>query len=105
MNDIQKKSVVDMLQYQEGAVVSKTLIDKKTGTVTASITAKDSGSPIIYYSYSFDGGKTYSYLLPWDRTKDTDTVSIPNPAKATSLIVRAHNQYDFFTSSSAVTIK
>ena len=34
MNDIQKKSVVDMLQYQEGAVVSKTLIDKKTGTVT-----------------------------------------------------------------------
>ena len=34
MNDILKKSLVDMLQYQEGAVVSKTLIDKKTGTVT-----------------------------------------------------------------------
>ena len=34
MNDILKKSLVDMLQYQEGAVVSKTHIDKKTGTVT-----------------------------------------------------------------------
>lgn len=34
MNDIMKNSLLDMLQYQEGAVVSKTLIDKKVGTVT-----------------------------------------------------------------------
>ena len=97
--------VADDLTAPEVCKINSAVYDKKTGTVTASVTAKDSGSPIIYYSYSFDGGKTYSYLLPWDRTKDTNTVSIPNPAKATSLIVRAHNQYDFFTPSSAVTIK
>lgn len=34
MSDILKNSLIDMLQYQEGAVVSKTLIDKTTGTVT-----------------------------------------------------------------------
>ena len=34
MSDILNASVLDMVGYQEGAVVSKTLIDKKTGTVT-----------------------------------------------------------------------
>lgn len=34
MRDILKTSLLDLVAYQEGAVVSKTLIDKKTGTVT-----------------------------------------------------------------------
>jgi quercetin dioxygenase-like cupin family protein len=34
MSGILKASLLDMVGYQEGAVVSKTLIDKKTGTVT-----------------------------------------------------------------------
>ena len=34
MSDTQKSSLVDMVSYQDGAVVSRTLIDKKTGTVT-----------------------------------------------------------------------
>jgi quercetin dioxygenase-like cupin family protein len=34
MGDILKTSLLDLVAYQEGAVVSKTLIDKKTGTVT-----------------------------------------------------------------------
>lgn len=34
MSEIQKHALIEMLQYQEGAVVSKTLIDKKTGSVT-----------------------------------------------------------------------
>ena len=34
MSETQKSSLVDMVSYQDGAVVSRTLIDKKTGTVT-----------------------------------------------------------------------
>jgi len=34
MSETQKSSLLDMVSYQDGAVVSRTLIDKKTGTVT-----------------------------------------------------------------------
>ena len=34
MNDLQKSTLLEMIQYQEGAVVSRTLVEKKTGTVT-----------------------------------------------------------------------
>jgi quercetin dioxygenase-like cupin family protein len=34
MSDAQKSSLLDMVGYQDGAVVSRTLIDRKTGTVT-----------------------------------------------------------------------
>jgi quercetin dioxygenase-like cupin family protein len=34
MSDTQKSSLLDMVGYQDGAVVSRTLIDRKTGTVT-----------------------------------------------------------------------
>ena len=99
-----KTPVANDLTAPEVCKIDSAVYDKTSKTVTAMVTAKDSGSPIIYYSYSFDGGKTYSYLLPWDRTKTTDTVSIPNPKGASTLIIRAHNQYAFYTPSSAYTI-
>jgi len=34
MSDVLKDSLRDMVAYQEGAVVSKTLVDKSAGTVT-----------------------------------------------------------------------
>lgn len=34
MNEILKTSLLDAVAYQEGAVVSRTLVDKKAGTVT-----------------------------------------------------------------------
>lgn len=34
MSGILQTSLLDLVGYQDGAVVSKTLIDKKTGTVT-----------------------------------------------------------------------
>ncbi|MBU1162718.1 MAG: hypothetical protein KKA75_01020 [Proteobacteria bacterium] len=33
-NDLKSISLVDMVDYQKEAVVSKTIIEKKTGTVT-----------------------------------------------------------------------
>ncbi|MGZ8952651.1 MAG: hypothetical protein ACXW01_13505 [Methylobacter sp.] len=33
-NEVMPNSLVDMVNYQKGAVVSKTIIEKNTGTVT-----------------------------------------------------------------------
>jgi quercetin dioxygenase-like cupin family protein len=43
MGDILKERLLDMVGYQEGAVVSKTLIDRKTGTVTLFAFAQGQG--------------------------------------------------------------
>ena len=40
MSDTQKSSLLDMVSYQDGAVVSRTLIDKKTGRSPCSPSAK-----------------------------------------------------------------
>lgn len=43
MSDILKGALLDMVGYQEGAVVSKTLVDRKTGTVTLFAFAEGQG--------------------------------------------------------------
>ena len=54
------KKLVDMINYQEGAVVSRTLIDKPTGTVTLFAFDKDQGlsehmAPFDALVYILDG--------------------------------------------------
>lgn len=43
MSDIVKSALLEMVGYQDGAVVSKTLVDKKTGTVTLFAFAQGQG--------------------------------------------------------------
>jgi quercetin dioxygenase-like cupin family protein len=43
MSDILKSSLLEMVAYQDGAVVSKTLVDKTTGTVTLFAFAQGQG--------------------------------------------------------------
>lgn len=43
MSEILKAPLSDMVAYQDGAVVSKTLVDKKTGTVTLFAFAQGQG--------------------------------------------------------------
>jgi quercetin dioxygenase-like cupin family protein len=42
-NDVQALRLTDLVAYQEGAVVSKTLLNKLTGTVTLFAFAQDQG--------------------------------------------------------------
>jgi quercetin dioxygenase-like cupin family protein len=44
--------LADLIQYQEGAVVSRTIIDKETGTVT--LFAFDSGQGLSEHTAPFD---------------------------------------------------
>jgi quercetin dioxygenase-like cupin family protein len=48
----QAMSLIDLADYQEGAVVSRTLIDKKTGTVT--FFAFDEGQGLSEHTAPFD---------------------------------------------------
>lgn len=52
MSGILKTSLLDLVSYQEGAVVSKTLIDKKTGTVT--LFAFGNGQGLSEHTAPFD---------------------------------------------------
>ena len=48
----QQASANDLLDYQEGSVISRTLIDKKTGTVT--LFAFDEGQGLSEHTAPFD---------------------------------------------------
>jgi quercetin dioxygenase-like cupin family protein len=50
--EIQSVRLVDMIQYQTGAVVSRTILDKKTGTVT--LFAFDQGQGLSEHTAPFD---------------------------------------------------
>ena len=51
-NDLKSKSLVDMVDYQKETVVSKTIIEKKTGTVT--LFAFDQGQGLSEHIAPFD---------------------------------------------------
>ncbi len=56
----QVEKLADMINYQQGSVVSKTIIDKKTGTLTLFAFDKDQGlsehtAPFDAMVYVFDG--------------------------------------------------
>lgn len=50
--------LIDMIDYQEGSVVSRTLIKKKTGTIT--LFAFDQGEGLSEHTTPFDG---FVYLV------------------------------------------
>ena len=47
-----------------------------TGEVSIQVTATDYDSPLLYYDYSIDGGKTYSSMQPWP---GTDVIAYTSP--------------------------
>ena len=51
-NEVKQQSLVDMVDYQNEAIVSKTIIDKKTGTVT--LFAFDKGQGLSEHTAPFD---------------------------------------------------
>ncbi len=75
--------------------------DEASRNALIQMSTKDSQSPVIYFSYSYDGGKTFSYLQMWDRTKETQTfnVNIPSGVTNPSIVCRAYNNYEKCTQS------
>jgi len=84
--------------------------DYDTGEIEIQITAADYDSPLLYYTYSMDGGTIYSPLKPWpqlDVLEETyaDTFSLFVQAESGTtpeIIVRAYNLADLYTESNAI---
>ena len=80
--------------------------------VTLEVTAHDEQSNLLYYTYSIDGGASFSEFFPWPQSDilagtvdNTFDVDIPldgyeNP----EICICAYNRYDLFTSSEILQI-
>lgn len=81
--------------------------DYEKGSLTLSVSAEDSDSPLLYYSYSIDGGQSFGRREPWPGNdaltgscqKDfVLQLEIP-PGTCPEAVVRAYNNYDLYTES------
>lgn len=80
--------------------------DPSSGNILVEMTAKDKQSPIIYFSYSYDGGKTFCPLQMWDRSKETQSFNVKVPSGTTDPVIdcRAYNNYELFTQSAVAQV-
>lgn len=84
----------DVTPPEEAKILSA---KKEGGKIHVRLLGKDAQSPILYYSYSLDGEKTWSPLQKWQSIQSEYETDIP--ADGTRLTVRIYNQYDLFTQS------
>ena len=70
--------------------------DTTSGNVLVEMTAKDSESQVIYFSYSYDGGNTFCPLQMWDRTKATQSFNVKVPSGCVNpvIVCRSYNNYE-----------
>lgn len=92
-------------------LIEEAYVDLENSKVGIKVTGCDYDSPMLFYSYSIDGGKTYSPYLAWPDTNvltgeysDTFTFEVEIPQGVSpSFLVRAFNQYDLFAESNFLT--
>ena len=77
-----------------------------TGEVTVQVSAADSDSGMLYYTYSYNGGMTFSELQRWpDKTRDTFEFTLTVPSgMVPQIIVNAYNGYDLYTASNTLSL-
>lgn len=81
--------------------------DYDEGVLTLSVSAVDHESAVLYYSYSLDGGNTFSHREAWPESdalngsyQESFFLDIDIPAGTTpQVVVRAYNIYDFYSDS------
>ena len=80
--------------------------NKKSGDVTLRVSAADYDSGMLYYTYSYDGGVTFSELQKWpDKTRDTFEFTFKVPSGIVpQVLVNAYNGYDLYTTSNALNL-
>ncbi len=86
--------------------------DESNGTILLNVVAADYDSPLLYYDYSYDGGRTYSPLQEWPGSdvlegsyQDTIQVTIQVPSGTQpDILFRAYNMYDIPAVSNRITM-
>lgn len=78
-------------------------VDEETGDIIVELSAQDYDSNMLYYSYSYDGGKTFSELQEWQEGEDTIRFSMHVPSGTIpEIAVNAYNGFDLYTESNHV---
>lgn len=85
-------------------------INRETGIITVSMHAVDNDSYIQYYSYSINGGNTYSELLPWPRPEWNSSepeyifdIQVPFDEEL-EIRTSAYNGFDVFSESNLIAL-
>ena len=60
---------------------------------------------IVYYEYSYDGGETWSGLLPFDRGQTQMDIEIPGVMPGDRIVARLYNGYTVSGTSNVITYK
>lgn len=78
--------------------------DTETGDIEVSVYASDYDSYLLYYSYSWDGGRNFSDLQKWEpRNADILTFSMKAPpGTIPEVVVKVYNKYDIDKESNHV---
>lgn len=99
------KVVAPDITEPEKCEVSLVDYDTRSGNIRLQIEASDADSGILYYSYSYDNGGTYSPLLEWG---DGDSVTVSFSVESGTvpwIVVKAYNGYDIFTKSQVLELE
>lgn len=78
----------------------------ENGEVTVEVSAADYDSGMLYYTYSYDNGATFSELQRWpDKSADTFrfTMQVP-PHIVPQIVVNGYNGYDLYTTSNVISL-
>ncbi len=92
-------------------IIETSEVNYEQGLLTIEVSAADYDTPLVYYSYSLDGGKSFSKWYPWPEcdtlagTYDDNyflTLHIPN-GTVPEVVFRAYNKFDLYTDSNVLT--
>lgn len=78
----------------------------ENGDVQVQVSAADYDSGMLYYTYSYDNGNTFSQLQRWpDKSTDTFhfTMKVP-PHIVPQIVVNGYNGYDLYTTSNMISL-
>ncbi len=80
-------------------------LDETTGKAVFTLTAKDTDSCVLYYTYSLDGGASYADLEPFPKEAEDITFTVDLPFEKDIIFTgAAYNAYDRITESDAIEI-